>query len=311
MITTGAALGLVSGLGGWLAMTRLPFTRRPRLVDRLAPYLRDAARPSRLLNEHAALTPFPTLERLARPLLTDLVAKLDSLVGGRASVQRRLAQAGREISVEAFRVEQLVWGAVGLLTGLAVSGLVLARGWRTSPLALTVLAMLLTVVGVLARDRWLSREVRVREERMTAEFPTVADLLALAVAAGEGPLGALERLSRIGRGALAAELGRALAQARAGATLPEALDALAARTSLPALARFADGVAVAVERGTPLAEVLRAQAVDVREAGRRALLETGGKKELAMMVPVVFLVLPITVLFALFPGFYGFTLTTV
>jgi len=57
--------------------------------------------------------------------------------------------------------------------------------------------------------------------------------------------------------------------------------------------------------------VLRAQAGDVREAGRRSLMESGGRKEIAMMVPVVFLVLPITVLFALFPGFYGFTLTTV
>ena len=60
---------------------------------------------------------------------------------------------------------------------------------------------------------------------------------------------------------------------------------------------------VAVERGTPLAEVLRAQAQDVREAGRRALMEAGGRKEIAMMVPVVFLVLPVTVLFAVFPGF--------
>lgn len=311
MIGTGAALGLVSGLGGWLALTRLPISRRLRLDDRLAPYLRETARPSRLLGENAALTPFPTLERLVRPLLSDLVTKLDALVGGRVSVRRRLAQAGREISVEAFRVEQLLWGAAGLFAGLALTLLAIAAGWRTSPLALTVLTLLLTVVGVLGRDRWLTREVRVREERMTAEFPTVADLLALAVAAGEGPVGALERLSRIGRGALAGELSRALAQTRAGATLPESLDALAARTSLPALARFADGVAVAVERGTPLAEVLRAQAVDVREAGRRALMDAGGKKELAMMVPVVFLVLPITVLFALFPGFYGFTLTTV
>jgi tight adherence protein C len=73
------------------------------------------------------------------------------------------------------------------------------------------------------------------------------------------------------------------------------------------LARFVDGVAIAVERGTPLAEVLRAQAVDVREAGKRSLLEAGGRKEIAMMVPVVFLVLPITVLFALFPGFFGFS----
>ena len=76
------------------------------------------------------------------------------------------------------------------------------------------------------------------------------------------------------------------------------------------LARFVDGIAVAVERGTPLADVLRAQAVDVREASKRALLETGGRKEIAMMLPVVFLILPVTVLFALFPGYYGLTFST-
>jgi tight adherence protein C len=32
-------------------------------------------------------------------------------------------------------------------------------------------------------------------------------------------------------------------------------------------------------------------------------MEAGGKKEIAMMVPVVFLVLPVTILFAVFPGF--------
>ncbi len=29
-----------------------------------------------------------------------------------------------------------------------------------------------------------------------------------------------------------------------------------------------------------------------------------------MMAPVVFMILPLTVIFALFPGFYGFTLTS-
>ncbi len=48
--------------------------------------------------------------------------------------------------------------------------------------------------------------------------------------------------------------------------------------------------------------MLRAQARDVREAGRRALLEAGGRKEILMMVPVVFLVLPVTVVFAVFPS---------
>jgi len=44
---------------------------------------------------------------------------------------------------------------------------------------------------------------------------------------------------------------------------------------------------VAIERGTPLADVLRAQAADVRALGKRQLLESGGRKEIAMMVPAI------------------------
>jgi len=168
--------------------------------------------------------------------------------------------------------------------------------------------VLFTLGGVLGRDRYLTQQVARREERMLEEFPTVAELLALAVTAGEGPVGALERVNRLSGGELSRELGRALAEARAGVGLVQSLGGIAARTSLAPLARFVDGVAVAVERGTPLAEVLRAQAVDVREAGKRQLLERAGRKEIAMMVPVVFLVLPVTILFALFPGFYGLSL---
>ena len=144
---------------------------------------------------------------------------------------------------------------------------------------------------------------------MLSEFPTVAELLALAVSAGEGATGALDRVCRLSKGELSNELGRCLADARAGANLPAALQGLADRTGLPRLARFVDGLIVAVERGTPLAEVLRAQAQDVRETGRRAVMEVGGRKEIAMMIPVVFLVLPVTVLFAVFPGFTLLRLT--
>lgn len=48
--------------------------------------------------------------------------------------------------------------------------------------------------------------------------------------------------------------------------------------------------------------MLRAQAQDVREESRRLLMEQGGKKEIVMMLPVVFLILPVTVLFAIYPG---------
>lgn len=303
---TGALLGLCGGAGLVLAISRAPALRRPRLDDRLAPYLRDAWVPSRLLRTERAATPFPNLERVLAPFMGDAVKALERVLGGAPSVRRRLDQAGRAMTLEDFRAEQVLWGGAGLLLGIGLSVLFTANGsFRAVPLLL--LCLVSTVAGVLARDRWLSREVAVREERMMAEFPTVAELLALAVAAGEGAVGALERVSRISRGELARELARALADSRSGASLVQALDGIAARTTLPPLARFVDGVAIAVERGTPLAEVLRSQAVDVRESGKRALLEAGGRKEIAMMVPVVFLVLPVTVLFALYPGFYGFS----
>ena len=301
----GTVLGATTAGGLLLAASGTPRARRITLDDRLAPYLRDAPRPSRLLARSQALTPFPTLERLLRPVLGDAIAFLERWVGGIASVRRRLEQLGGAATVEQFRAEQVVWGAFGLAAALGLAALQVATGSRPQPLAVLVSAGVLTALGVLGRDRWLTREVTQREQRMLEEFPTVAELLALAVTAGEGPVGALERVQRTSDGELSRELGRALSEARAGASLVQALDGIARRTSLTPLSRFVDGVAIAVERGTPLAEVLRAQAVDVREAGRRALLESAGKREIAMMVPVVFLVLPVTLLFALFPGFYG------
>jgi tight adherence protein C len=130
------------------------------------------------------------------------------------------------------------------------------------------------------------------------------------VAAGESPVAALDRVVRRSHGALSTELSRVLAEVRTGTPVSRAFDALAARTGLPLVARFAEGIAVAVERGTPLAEVLHAQAADVREAGRRSLIETGARKEVLMMVPVVFLVLPVTVVFAFWPGLVGLRLVT-
>ncbi len=301
-VMTGVALGGLGGVGATFVVYGAPRNRRPGLEERLAPYLRDAPRRSSLLAFTPASTPFPTLERILRPVMGDTVRLLDRILGGAGNTRKRLEQAGRQMTVDEFRAEQVLWASIGLLVGVALSIAMLASNpHRPAPLLL-LLCFAATLSGVVVRDVALTKEVAKREQRMLAEFPAVAEMLALAVGAGEGPVGALERVTRSNRGELARELGAALAEARAGASLVTALENIASRTSLPALARFVDGVAVAVERGTPLAEVLRAQAVDVREAGKRALLESGGKKEIAMMVPVVFFILPVTMLFALFPG---------
>jgi len=309
-VAVGAMLGLIGGVGLAVAISGLPPLRRPRLIDRLSPYLRDAAAPSRLLSETDVRTPFPTLERIAWPLARRAATRLERWLGAPGSVRRRLIAAGREPSVEQFRVEQVIWGAAGLLAGVFVSVTLIASGRIASPVALAGFCLACSIGGVIARDVALSRTIRHREAVLLAEFPTVAELLALAVSAGEGPIGSLERATSSSRGELARELRRVLDDTRAGVPLTEALGRMSERTALPPISRFVDGVIIAIERGTPLADVLRAQAADARATAKRTLLESGGRREIAMLLPVVFLILPVTVVFALFPGFYGFTFTT-
>jgi tight adherence protein C len=297
---TGAVIGLLGGLGLVLIVSRLR-SRRITLDQRLAPYLRPQRTSSGLLGEPVVRGPLSTLERLAAPLMADGIRLVARVGSPTADVRRRLVRAGRVESVEQFRAGQVVGGVLGLAAGLVLA-LALAAGQRGATPALVVLVVVCGVTGLLARDWMLSRQVRAREARMLAELPTIAELIALAVTAGEGAVGALERVVRTSHGELTSELARTLADARSGTQVTTALDRLAARTGLAPLARFAEGVAVALERGTPLADVLRAQAQDVREEGRRALMESGGKRELAMMVPVVFLILPVTVVFAVFPS---------
>jgi tight adherence protein C len=234
--------------------------------------------------------------------VAQLGRSLGGALGGSPSVVRRQLRAGQAADVDRFRAEQVLLGMLGGVVGLVATGL-LAVAQRRFPVPLLGGMVVCGVLaGIIGRDYALSRAADRREARMVVEFPTVAELLALAVSAGEGAVGALERVCRLSQGELADELRRCLADARAGANLPTALQGLADRTGLLSLSRFVDGIIVAVERGTPLADVLRAQAQDVREDGRRTLMEQGGRKEILMMVPIVFLTLPVTVLFAVYPG---------
>ncbi|WP_166136488.1 type II secretion system F family protein [Nocardioides ochotonae] len=306
----GAVLGATLAGGLLLVGTRLVAMRRVPLADRVLPWVRDLPRlgdgPAA---DVASASPAAAAVGVFGPLLRSAAQAVERVLGGATSVRRRLERAGLETTVQEFRVEQVLWG----LTGFAVAaawGLLRAVTAPGAAVASLLVCAVAFACGVLARDTWLSSQVKARERRILEEFPTVAELLALAVAAGESPVSALDRVVRRSGGDLSDELAVVLAAVRTGEPVASAFDAMAARSGLPLVARFAQGIAVASERGTPLADVLHAQAADVREAGRRELIEVAARKEVAMMVPVVFLVLPVTVLFAFWPGAVGLSLTT-
>lgn len=296
----GAAAGAALAVGLLMVLAGAPISRDVDLGQRIAPYLDRPAPPSRLLDAPVPLNVGSTLD----PLLRRLGQRLDRTLGGAASVSSRLQRAGRPDDVEGFRIQQVLWGCACslLMTGV---GSVLWWSRGASVGALLVVICCAAVGGFVLREQLLTRAAVRRERRIMAEFPAVAELLALSVTAGEGTTQALERVARLSRGELATDLELALAEARTGAPIQQALQQMGGRTGLAPITRFVDGLVVAIERGTPLGEVLRAQAQDAREAARQALIEEGGRREIAMMVPVVFLVLPVTLLFALFPGFYG------
>jgi tight adherence protein C len=89
---------------------------------------------------------------------------------------------------------------------------------------------------------------------------------------------------------------------RAGTPSVDALDSLRRRCDLVAVDRFVQAVLIAMERGAPLADVLRMQVEDAREARRAQLMETAGRREVLMLVPVVFILMPTVILFALYPA---------
>jgi tight adherence protein C len=304
----GGVLGAVIALGCLTIAATLLDWRRPRLLARVAPYIRDVPTPVPTWQPVVRSDlPASALAALVWPLLNGAAEHLERLLGGRASLQRRLQRAGASMTVEEFRYSQVVWALGGFGAGVLLG---LAGPAREPGAALAWLAVCVALAGMalVFRDSLLTRQVRRRERRLLEEFPTVADLLALSVAAGEGPAAALGRVVANCRGALPGELGAVLAESRTGVPLTVALDGLAQRTGLAIVARFCEGLAVAIERGTPLVDVLAAQSADVREAAKRALIESGASKEVAMMVPVVFLIMPVTLLFAFFPGVVGLNL---
>jgi tight adherence protein C len=293
------ALGLTAGVGLWSVTTRLPAVGRPRLATRLAPYLLDVSAEARRLQRPTVVDPVPVLGLLVAPGLDLFQRAFGGLLGGSGGAAVRLARAGRPWSVEGYRLRQLLWAVGGGVLAAGLGALSAANG---SPAALAAAPVVGVVLGPLVRDRLLVAEGDRRAARIESELPTVLEFLALSLSAGEGVRDALRRVARVGSGTLADLIQRVVDESAVGVPLPTALTVLSDELRIPALTRALTHLVGALERGSPLAEVLRVQAADAREHARRQLLEAAGRKEIGMMVPLVFLILPVTVAFAVFPG---------
>ncbi|WP_394552487.1 type II secretion system F family protein [Agromyces sp. MMS24-JH15] len=296
-IASGAALGL----GLWLIASTLPRLGRPRLMERVAPFVADLSSEARSLLDRRPSDPSPVIGLLFAPALA-VARTLAGWFGGDQQVARRLRQAGSDTTVGGFRGRQLAWGAAAFAVGVGAA--VASPGLASTPPFLRALIPLVgAILAVAVCDWMLQRRARARLGRISDELPTVLEFLALSLTAGEGMLDALRRVATAGAGELGREFAGVTAAVGAGVPLARALADLRDDLDHAALTRAIDQILGALERGAPLSGVLAAQAGDARDEAKRRLIESAGRKEIAMLVPLVFLILPVTVAFALFPGY--------
>jgi tight adherence protein C len=148
----------------------------------------------------------------------------------------------------------------------------------------------------------LRRVVAKRSERLAEEFPSILELLSLALAAGESLPGALSRIAQRGHGELAGEWARVMRLVELGEPLGPTLRDSAGRLAVPEIEALVEHLAAALERGAPLAEVVRSHSADSRHQRLRAIVDRAGKAEVWMLVPLVMVILPTTVIFAVWPS---------
>jgi tight adherence protein C len=157
------------------------------------------------------------------------------------------------------------------------------------------------VAGLLLGDWLLGRAARRRRRAIAEQFPVAAQLLALLISAGASPSDAIGRVARAIGGPLGAQF-EAAQRTAAGGGFAAGMRQMSADVELPVIERFVQGLLSAIERGSPLAEIVREQAIDASAESHRQLMTEAGKRDIAMLVPVVFAVLPTVVMVSLLPG---------
>ena len=222
--------------------------------------------------------------------------------GDERSLRERLEAAGLASSVDAFRLEQFSWAVMAGVGAVVCAFVAYTFGGSIAPVPTAAFVLISSISGFLGRDWWLTRQVAARQAVVRDELPAAIDLITLSIMAGESVPAACARVAAIMPSGIGREFHRVVADVRSGTPAVEALESFARRVPEVGVGRFVDAVITGIEKGAPLADTLRAQADDGREARRRYLLEVGGRREVLMLVPVVFLIMPVVVVFALYPG---------
>ena len=176
---------------------------------------------------------------------------------------------------------------------------------------LVEIANLLSVSNYAKQLSWLKQLIRkltgseVKESELNEELVNILQMLSIMISAGESPMMALRYISQRSVGYIPELIDQSFSKYESGRNLAQTLEQIAIATGSSQVRRLTNSIQIAIQRGTPILEVLNNQVQSLNKQINLALLKKSGKSEIALLIPVVFLILPVSISFAIWPSIYG------
>jgi tight adherence protein C len=269
-----AALALFAG--STLLLSHVRWFRRRPLADRLAPYVPGGM----TVRSTSILVSAETFGQVIGPLARAVGERVARAVGVTEPLAVRLERIGSRLDVTGFRVRQLGWAAVGLMTGT-----VLAVAAQLSGPAALLLIMTGPLIGFLVVEQRLAMESQAWQRRVFLELPVVAEQLGMLLSAGYSLGAGLGRLATRGKGACGPDLRRVVGRIRQGLSETEALREWAAVADVDALHRLVGVLALNRQSGD-LGRLIGEEARAIRCDVHRDLIETIERRSQQVWIPV-------------------------
>jgi Flp pilus assembly protein TadB len=178
-------------------------------------------------------------------------------------------------------------------------------------LILIEIANLLSVSNYAKQLNWLKQLIRkltgseVKESEVNEELVNILQMLSIMISAGESPMMALRYISQRSVGYIPKLIAQSFSKYESGRNLAQTLEQIAIATGSSQVRRLTNSIQIAIQRGTPILDVLNNQVQSLNKQINLALLKKSGKSEITLLIPVVFLILPVSISFAIWPSIYG------
>lgn len=242
-------------------------------------------------------------ERFIAPLLKKLSLTVRRLTkpgkkerAGNEKMERQLRMAGMYIGASGFFVVRFL-----VALGLFLITAVLLRMTELETYLKLLLMLASLMLGLLVPVYYMRFRIRSRQRSIKNQLPDMIDILTVSIDAGLGFDLALKRALDKFTGALKEEMTVAAMEIQMGKPRRVALSELGERNDVAELKTLASAVVQSEQMGTPIKQVLKTQAAQLRLARKQYAQEKGMKASVKMLLPMVAFIFPVIFIILLGP----------